>query len=97
MKTAAEIEKTLKENLEKIEKNTETKPKQRYLTFRNVIAVALVMLVIWGVLSVLISVHGSGYRLDVAYHQFNVIVLHPPIFGVLPNFSGRFCLSALDC
>lgn len=77
MKTAAEIEKTLKENLEKIEKNTETKPKQRYLTFRNVIAVALVMLVIWGVLSVLISVHGSGYRLDVAYHQFNVIVLHP--------------------
>lgn len=77
MKTAAEIEKTLRETLEKIEKNTDAKPKQRYLTFSNVIAVALVMLVIWGVLSVLVSILGNGYRGDVAYYQFNAIVLHP--------------------
>lgn len=77
MKTAAEIEKTIRENLEKIEKNTDAKPKQQYLTFSNVIAVALAMLVVWGVLSVLVSILGSGDRGDVAYYQFNAIVLHP--------------------
>lgn len=77
MKTAAEIEETLRETLEKIEKSTEAKPKRRYLTFSNVIAVALVMLVVWGVLSVIVSILGSGDRGDVAYYQFNAIVLHP--------------------
>lgn len=68
MKTAAEIEKTLRETLEKIEKSTDAKPKQRYLTFSNVIAVALAMLVVWGVLSVLVSILGSRDRGDVAYY-----------------------------
>ncbi len=47
MKTAKAIEETLRENLDKIEKNTAAKPRQRYLTFGNVIAFALAILVIW--------------------------------------------------
>lgn len=60
MKTVKAIEETLRENLEKIEKNTATKPKQRYLTFGNVTAFALAILVIWGVLSGFMSLQWRG-------------------------------------
>ena len=82
MKTAAEIEKTIRENLEKIEKNTDAKPKQRYLTFSNVIAVALATLFIWGVLSVLVVILTSD--LETLSYQFHTIVLDPLYLASYP-------------
>lgn len=82
MKTTAEIEKTLRENLEKTEKNTVTKPRQRYLTFRNVIVAVLATLVIWGVLSVLIVILESN--LETLSYQFHTIVLNPLYLASCP-------------
>lgn len=82
MKTAKAIEETLRENLEKIEKNTATKPKQRYLTFGNVTAFALAILVIWGVLSGFLSLQwrgegGAGMNWYAVSYKFHTAILHP--------------------
>lgn len=82
MKTAAEIEKTIRENLEKIEKSTDAKPKQRYLTFSNVFAVVLVTLFIWGVLSVLVVILTSD--LEMLSYQFHTIILNPLYLASYP-------------
>lgn len=82
MKTAAEIEETLRETLEKIEKNTDSKPKQRYLTFNNVIASVLVALFIWGVLSALVIILTSD--LETLSYQFYTIVLNPLYLASYP-------------
>lgn len=82
MKTAKAIEETLRENLDKIEKNTAAKPRQRYLTFGNVIAFALAILVIWGVLSGFMSLQwrgegGSVMNWYAVSYKFHTAILHP--------------------
>lgn len=71
MKTAAEIE-----------KNTDTNPKQRYLMFSNVIAAALVIIVIWGVLSILAVLLNSD--LDKLSYQFHDIFMTPLYLASYP-------------
>ena len=82
MKNTAEIEETLRENLEKIERNTDAKPKQRYLTFSNVIASVLVTLFIWGVLSALVVILTSD--LETLSYQFYTIILNPLYLASYP-------------